>query len=725
MAETDDDILQEAKDRFRRCQEWETLARQHAEFDAKFANGDAHNKGQWDSAVLASRGNRPCLTNNLVRQHNLLIVNDARQNKAAVKISPTGGQATYEAAQIFEGIIRRIEYQSKAIDAYSTAIYHQVETGIGYVRVITDYLDEESFEQDIFIKRVPDPRTIYLDPDARDYDKADMRYGFVFEDIAKDRLDLKENEIPTSAPLDNSDSWNTEDHVREAEYWRRNEREDKLHRLADGSHIRESDIPDDEDQRKAIRASIQQTRRVAVPEVEWFKIRGNEIIDRGTWAGKYIPIVPAIGEETVSPDHVMDRFGHTRAMIDSQRILNYWTSAAVEFVALQGKSPYIAAAQAIEGKKDWENANTQNFSVLVYNGIDDAGRPIPPPERAPPPVMPQAYIEGLQMARDNIMMVSGQHQADLGMPGNERSGAAIDARQRVGDQATYHYIDNQAKMIRQVGRILLDLIPKVYDTPRVTKVMAEDNSESDVHIIPNADQAHQHFAMTPQGPRPITPEQAQGIDEDDNDNTPVQLIFNPNVGRYDVEADVGPQYGTRRQEAFNAFSQILAQNAAAFPLIADFWASNADFPGADVFAARMRRGLPPQYKPGPDPQVLQVQQAAQQAMGHAQQLLQQADAEVATLKAQVVHQAELLKEKGDDLAIKDYDAETRRMAALGGIDPMSMQIVVRNLIQDIVKTELPGLLRSHAQFEGELQTAAQAIPPPQPEPADNEQAEAA
>src|SRR6478752_7468867 len=184
--DSDEDILAEAKKRFERCVEWEATARANALADAKFAEGDSRNLHQWDSGVLNGRGDRPCLTNNLVRQHNLLIVNDARQNKAAIKVTPTGGKATYEAAQVLTGIIRRIEFQSKAMDAYSTAIFHQVQTGIGYVRVVTDYADEESFDQELFIRRVPDPRSVYIDPDAKDYDKADMRFAFVFEDIPKD-----------------------------------------------------------------------------------------------------------------------------------------------------------------------------------------------------------------------------------------------------------------------------------------------------------------------------------------------------------------------------------------------------------------------------------------------------------------------------------------------------------------------------------------------------------
>jgi hypothetical protein len=408
----------------------------------------------------------------------------------------------------------------------------------------------------------------------------------------------------------------------------------------------------------------------------------------------------------------MDRKGHTRSQIDAQRIYNYWASAAVEQVALQTKTPYIARADAIENRTEqWATANVKNYSVLVYNGVDEAGQTIPPPARVEPPTMAQAYIQGMTIARQDLMSVTGQYQAELGMPSNERSGVAIQQRQRQGDTATYHYIDNQAKAIRQVGRILIDLIPKIYDVRRVVMTLAEDGSEAKVVVAPDAPEAHQQIAPGPDGqPQPLTNGQAQQQAEDPEQPDPT-VIFNPNVGTYDVEADVGPSYGTQRQEAANAFSQIMQQNPAAFQIVGDFWATNSDFPGADELADRLKRGLPPQYKAGPDPQVQQIAQQAQQAQQQAQGLLQKADAEIAMLKAQLVHAQESAKDKSAELAIKDYEAETKRLDVVGGIDPIALQVVVRQLVSDMLQTELHPVLQQHAANESELQ---QTLAPPVP-----------
>jgi hypothetical protein len=696
----DDELISEAKERFRRCVDWETQARENARLDERFANGDAYNMWQWDQSVRNVRGDRPCLTHNKVRQHNLQIINDARQNKAQIKITPTGGRATYEAAQVFQDIIRRIEYQSKAIDAYSTAIYHQVESGIGYVRVDTDYADDGSFDLELFVRRIADWRSVYMDPDCKEYDKGDASFAFVFQDIPRDQYEKEfgTEDSPASTALDHTDGWNDREHVRVAEYWRRTIDQDEIHLLLDGRRISDRDIPDD-DMGKLQRQQIVKSRKINTPRVEWFKISGDRVVDREDWPGKYIPIVPFIGEETVI-DGVLDRHGHTRAMIDAQRIYNYWNSAAVEQVALQTKTPYLAAAQAIEGKEEmWQTANVKNWSVLIYNHIDDSGQPVERPQRVEPPAMASAYVQGMQIARDDLMSVSGQYQAELGMQGNERSGVAIQQRQRQGDTATYHYIDNQAKAIRQVGRILLDLIPKVYDVQRVIKIMAEDGTQQDVMLAPGSPDSHQFMQMQPSGQlAQLNPQQAQEAYNDPAQPNP-KVIFNPNVGKYDVESDVGPAYGTRRQEAFNAFSQIMAQNAAAFPVVGDFWARNADFPGADELADRLERGLPPQYKPGPDPQTIAVQQQAQEMHQQAQQLLGKADSEIAELKAQVQQLQQQLKDKGADNLIKDYDAETRRLAAVGQIDPKSLQIIVRQLIEDMYGTRLEPMLQEHARIE--------------------------
>lgn len=699
LSSKDNEVLDEAKSRFHRCHEYESTARARFNFDLKFANGDSENMYQWPEQLMLerTRSSKPCLTVNKTRQHCLQIVNDARQNKAEVRVRPTGNGATFQAAEVFEGIVRHIEYVSNAQTAYETATWNQVVGGIGWWRVVTDYVSDDSFDQEIRIQRVPDPMSIYLDPDIQQYDGSDACFGFVFTDMPRDEFDAKypkwKDAVHSDSAIgeDHANGWASKDHVRLAEYYRKVEKDDVLHYLDDGTSVRRSQV-------KAIGPNLMdeldartvKKRDVLTPEIEWYLLAGGDVVlEKSTFPGKYVPLVRVVGEETVI-DGLLDRRGHVRALIDPQRIYNAWTSAAVEQVALQSKTPYITAIAAVEGYEEyWANANTVNYSYLPYNAYDDEGREQPKPERQQPPVMAQAYIDGLKISQAEMMMVSGQYQASMGEPSNERSGKAINERQRQGDNATYHYIDHLAQAIRFTGRILVDLIPHIYDTPRVLKIMGQDGTPSTIGLDPNAPQAHQPIGST---------------EFDVPDPQTVQLIFNPSIGDYAVEADVGPSFGTKRQEAFAALTTILSQNESLTPMIGDLLFRSADFPLADEIADRMKRMVPPQALGQIDPQVQQLQQQLQQAGQAMQQMhheLMQAKTRLLTTEQQ--------KE------IDEYRAMTERMKAVGGIDPDAMKPIIRQMISEALATEINPLIHAHA-LEGAITQSAvsQIVPPSQP-----------
>ena len=674
----DDRIIAEAKRRFKQCEQWESRARKLFLEDIKFANGDSDNGYQWPNEIRRNRDvdERPCLTINKVRQHNLQITNDARQNKPRAAVRPVGNGATYEASQVFEGIFRHIEYISNADVAYSTATNFQVAGGIGYWRIVTDYLGNDNFDQEIFIRRIKDPLSVYLDPDINEVDGSDSRFGFIFDDMPLDEFRAAYPEYRDKggqAALGNADGWIDKEHIRVAEYYRRVQDKDKLISFVDPrtgqSHLlRANQIPK-EIIDAVIDAPSSKQREISTWKVEWYLIIGDEIAEKRNWAGEYIPIVRIIGEETIINGE-LDRKGHTRAMRDPQRMYNYWSSSAVEHVALQSKTPYIAAAEAIENLEGyWETANTVNHSVLPYNAFDDEGQPLQAPQRAQPPVMAQAYINGLEIAQREMEMVSGQHEESFGQQSNAIAGVAIQERQRKGDNSTYHYIDNQAIGIRFTGKILLDLIPKIYDTKRILRIIGEDGEESHVQLDPQAQQAYQkHKAET---------------------DADVHAIFNPNVGRYDVEADVGPGYATRRQEAFNAITQILAQQPELSGLIGDLLFKAADFPMAEEIAERMERMVPPQAKgEGPPPAVTQLQGE----LAKMQQLL-------ATMAQELGEERLRLKAKDQQKDIDVYEAITKRMSVLikEQVNPKDIASMLHDLMMEEHKAKLSQVTAASAE----------------------------
>jgi hypothetical protein len=684
-----DPVVNEAIKRFRQCVQYEQHTRNLQLEDLKFAEADSDNMFQWPNAVRRNRDmdERPCLTVNKTRQHNLQIINDAKQNKPSIVYRATGNGATYESANTFTAIARHIEYQSNAQSAYGTATGFQVKMGIGWLRLARDYAADDTFDQEIYIRRVVDPFSIYSDPDAKEADKSDMKFAFVFDDVQKDEFDEAypdykgwgaQRALGSEVP----DGFITDDHIRVCEYFRKVEKKDQILAITDPRDgklktIRKSQLPpemwqDLDDDVQTLKRTIWDTK------VERFLIIGERVAEKTEEPGRYIPLVPVIGEETVI-DGVMDRKGHTRAIKDPQRIYNYWTSSAVENVALQGKTPWIAPAQSIEDYEGyWNTANKVNHSVLPYNAYDDAGNPLPPPSRPEPPTMAPAYISGMQIATNEMMMVSGQYQPAMGEPSNERSGKALAERQRQGDNATYHFIDNLGVAIRCLGKMILDLVPRVYDTKRVMQVMAVDGTDYELEIDPQAKKSfEQHL---------------------NHDNQVARRIFNPSVGKYDVQADIGPAYGTQRQQMFDALTTLLTQAPNLANILGDIWMRAADFPGADEAALRFKRMLPPQaLGEGPT----QAETALQGQVQSLTQLLQKAIDELATEK---------LKLKGKDSMreIDAFEADTHRLKVIGDsqFDKGQLKLMVAQLMHEITNNTLDRTIAANEpQGQGDSQGA--------------------
>lgn len=708
VASTLPPIIREAKDRFDHCSKWETQARQYFLDDVKFANADSYNGHQWPNDIRRNRDvdERPCLTINKIRQHNLQIINDCKKNKPEIKIRPTGNGATAESAEAIQALMRHIEYRSNASTAYDTATAFQVTGGIGYIRIVTAYVDERSFDQEILIRRVVDPLTVYLDPDAKEADKSDMRYAFVFEDVLKDEFDQLYPEYKDIAGaqniVDDEHGWIRKDYIRICEYFRKVEEEDTLYAYRDEQsgqtlHILKSELKPAPELLALIEADPRtRSRPVRVPHIEWHFIIGTEVVETKEWPGKYIPIVPVIGEEIII-EGLMDRKGHTRAMIDPQRMYNYWSSLAVEYGALQSKSPYIAPAEAIEGYESyWNTANRTNHSLLPYNGLNDAGEQIPAPQRQEPPVAAPVALQGMQIASQEFMFVSGQYQNQMGEQGAERSAKAINERVRQGETSTYHFIDNQATAIRQCGRIILDLFPKIYDTPRLFQIQANDGQSFELELDPRAQQVH-----------------AARLN---HEGRVIGHVLNPTVGMYEVQADVGPSWGTKREEAFNALALILTQAPQLTSIIGDLLLMSSDFDKANEAAARLRRMVPPQaLGEGPTVQEQQLQAQVQQLM----QLLERSMGQLAQDKLRLRGHAE---KRDVDVA----NAFTQRLKVLLDYKIKAGEAIEERDVDDLLKqahdesmsTDISQVIKANkGEIEGEAgQGAGGGFQPPEAPP---------
>lgn len=653
-AKDDAAILKEANRRFEYCEGYYSHAYTMWREDYRFGHADSDNQWQWPDALLTTRelDQKPVLTVNKTRIHCLQIINDAKQNKPGIVVHPTTNEATYEAAHVYEDVVRHIEYESKAQQAYDKASENQVFGGLGFCKVTTDYVSPTSFDQSIRIGGVNDPTSIYMDPDAKETDRSDSEYAFEFDDMSveKFRRDNPGHEDALNAtPLETGtgyDTWLDRDHVRVANYWRKTHKRVTLVSVVDpntGERRSAQKNTISPELLKAIKADPvwdYRERESDIVTVECIRIAGHSIVNRYIWPGKYIPIVPCIGEE-VLVEGQLDFKGHVRYLKDPQRMYNYNTSASVEFGALQTKIPFLGPAEAFEGYEEYyASANLQNLGFLPFKHKDDQNNPIPAPERVQPPTASAAFLEGMKTAQEEMMMASGQYQSQMGENENAKSGKAIAERQRQGDNATYHFVDNHAIMVRQIGRIVVDLIPKIYDTTRIMRIRGDDGILKNIVIDPQAQQAVQK--------------------QIDQGRKEAEIIFNPGVGEFDVEVDIGPSYATRRQEAWNAIVQILSQSPQLVPIVGDLLFQNADFPGAEEIAQRLRRMAPPQaLSDEPSPQDQQLQDHVQQLSGMVQQLNQKLADKTAEENI-----------RSFEASVKAFDAMSKRLQVIGNAGPI-------------------------------------------------------
>lgn len=555
----------EALERFSAAMSADRTNREDAASDLRFIAGD-----QWPGEVRALREaqGRPVLTINRIPQFIRQVTGDMRQSRPSMKFAPVDNIADPKVAKLYTGISRHIERQSDADMAYTLAFQGAVGCGIGHWRISTEYVPMAVTEQDIFVRPIPNPLAVLWDPNAKEVTRKDAMFCFVIDTMTREAFETRwPDAVQASIESDRVDYsslfWYSRDDVRIAEYWYRKRVKRELAQLGDGAVIDLSGVKPELRQFLDIKAS----RKVEVFEVEMCLISGSEVLEGPyRFASQYIPIVPVVGEETYVGDQVI-RCGLIRHAKDSQRLYNIWRSAGAESIGLAPKAPWLVTPKMIvEHKSLWDRANTSPLPYLIYN--PDASAPGGKPERIAQPQPPAAMWQEAQIAADDMKGTTGIYDAALGAKSNETSGRAILARQKEGDTSTYHFFDNLTHAIQHSGRIIAELIPKVYDTERVVRLLNEDGTEAWERIN-----------------RPV-----QG-----GDGT-TQMLNDLTVGKYDVVAVSGPSYTTQRIEAANAMLEFMRVFPAAAPVMADQVAKMMDWPGADEIAARLFAILPPQVQ---------------------------------------------------------------------------------------------------------------------------------
>jgi hypothetical protein len=624
----DEAILEQAREAYDKARDWWSDNHAEARADLEFARLGR----QWDEAIRRQREleHRPCLTFNRMPAFIRQVVNDARQNKPAIKVHPQDSKADPRTAQVINGLIRNIESGSDADVAYDTAIEHAVGQGFGYWRINTAYASDDAFDQDIVIERIANPFTVYGDPRSTAADSSDWNEAFVVTTMSRAAFEAAYPEAEkTDWEHDFRDAagWLDGDDVTVAEYWTREKEKGANDALSDGSIV-----PGEEAETRSAELEALGIGRVGEPrETESWKVTqhilsGAEVLKTIDWVGNYIPIIPVYGDE------VIDEAGkrHFRSLIrdakSAQQMFNYWRTTTTEMVALAPKAPFIGEERAFELDPNWSSANSQSHPYLMV----PTGAPIP--QRQPFTGVPAGAMQEAMNAADDMKAIIGIYDASLGARSNETSGRAIMARQREGDVSTFHFIDNLSRAIRHSGRVLLDLIPKVYSTERIVRVLGEDLVPQTVQIGPAGEAV-----------------QAQR----DAAGRVIGHVYDIGAGKYDLTVASGPSYTTRREEVTAILTEVMRSVPDSAPFLAARLAKLLDLPDAEELSHELQV-LNPALKQAQNPQ---VQQQMQQGLQAIQQLQQQ----LAAVQAKLADKTAEQQIEAQRLGVEQYRAQTERM----------------------------------------------------------------
>ena len=562
MADDYDPRIQEAIEFLKFANDADTMNRQEALEDLKFGGGD-----QWPVELQNSRNleSRPVITVNKVDNYCRQVANQQRQQRPRIKVHATNTHDDMVDAQTIGGIIRHIEVNSNADHAYDNAFEYAVRMGWGYMRVKTNYVSEDSFDQEIYIDPIDNPFTVYFDPNSVAPDGSDADRCLITTMMRKDEFrkmypdaDDGGTSFTQRGTGDSQSEWITREDIRLAEYYYTVKEKATLYLLSDGS----STFADDKDFFKRLDAfgiTVVDKRDSYKKTIKYVKLTAVEIIEERDWAGKYIPIVPVYGRHIVIGDK-RKKFGMIRHAKDPQRMYNFWQTSITESVALAPKAKWLLAEGQDENhESDWANANIKSFPLLRYKQTDIDGRPAPPPTRLqpePPPTGVMAAAMGVDNDIKNIMGIFDPAQLSQG----NISGKALNGQQQQVDLTNFDYYDNLTRSISHIGKICLDLIPKIYDTERVMRIIGDDGK-----------------------PELLTINQRDSVG---------RVLNDISVGQYDVVMETGPGYNSKRQEAVDNMLPLLSAAPELMKVAGDLVFRNMDWPGADIIADRLAASNP-------------------------------------------------------------------------------------------------------------------------------------
>jgi hypothetical protein len=527
--------------------------------------------GQWEPQVLNTFKNRPKYTFDECNPIVDGIVGEIRSRDFGITISPAGGQASKEVAKVLEGMVRTIQRISKpsADHIFNTAARVMVGTGFDAWRVINEYRDDDSFNQDLMIQHIPNAQQcVWFDPNAVLQDMSDSEFAWCLTSLTGRVYDKK---YPKGSRMSVEQGIRSQAYpykkpeeiiIGECLYKKTKYR--TLVQMSNGDvYVENEDFQQIVDELKAADITVNKTRKRPYDIVYQRHFDGSDwLTDEKETVFCYVPIVPVFGNFRITENKII-YWGIVEKLMDPQRVINYSESRKIEEGALAPKGKvWMSKEQAKSDsvKRTLSTLNTNNDPVQFYDYVEGQN----PPSYVGSPASNPSLIETTQTAQNFVQRTSGTYDEDRGTAPPRRSGIAIEKLQVKSDSPKSKWFESLEIAIAHTCDIIVKAIPKVYDTMQTITLTGKDGTLDVTTLY-----------------KPVRDAQTGKI----------VYLNDLSQGKYSVACKSGPAFQTKQAETVAAITDYAQIDPTVLQLGGDLLLNNINSPGIDVLAARKRRQM--------------------------------------------------------------------------------------------------------------------------------------
>tara|TARA_B100000795_G_scaffold115731_1_gene85936 strand:+ start:244 stop:2454 length:2211 start_codon:yes stop_codon:yes gene_type:complete len=632
-------------ERLKDSQEADSDLRDSARQSLLFVN---KRNGQWEPEYYQENDGKPRysfdLTSPIVDQ----VAGEIELSDFSINVSPAGGAASKETAKLLSGLIRNIENISYATDIYSASARSMVTSGLDGWKVSHNYVDSDSFDQDLIIEPIYNyVDRVWWDVASEKQDASDARFCWVLSGLSVEDYEKqypKGSGQSVSEDRSNQAYFNRPDLIMVGEYYFIKQEEREIVMMSSGQVLEDNEDFNTIKDELAAMGVTEVKRRKRKKDVVYIRK-----FDAQDWLGpeqktvfSLIPVIPTYANFKNIEDKSI-YWGIVEKLLDPQRVLNYSLSREIEEGALAPRAKYwMTNKQASGHEAELSTMNTNTDPVQFYN-VDELS-PGVPQQNGGANINPglRTISEGM---RGMISQSAGLFAANMGDNPGLQSGVAIKQLQNKGDTGTVKYFKSQEIAIARTAKVLIDAIPRVYDTERQVRIMNEDGtSESETLNQTVIDQ---------QTGQPIT-------------------LNDLSIGSYDVICSSGVSFQNRQQESNAALLEMAQIDPSLIQMSGDVMLKNVDAPGMDILAERKRQQL---LTAGAIPAEQQTDEEQQMMAQQAQSQGEQPDAMMVAAQAEM-QKAQAMSDK-NQLAMQKLQLDAQRNQQAAQLDAQKQQMAMQ------------------------------------------------